>query len=70
MTYKPTVKYASHARITRVQKRGYADRMAGKRKEDNPYKNRWDRDNWQTGWWDAEIELTKDEELTDDNIPF
>ena len=55
--YVKPVSAVSQARIARVQKRGYADRQAGKRREENPYKGRWDRDNWKDGWWDAEIDI-------------
>ena len=73
MTYQRPVKYASHARIARVQQRGYADRQAGKRKKDNPYKNQWDRDNWLIGWEDADIDIkakTDPELMSHARIPF
>lgn len=73
MNYRPTVSYANQTRITRVQKRGYDDRAAGKRKKDNPYKNRWDRDNWLVGWVDADIAIhfkADPEYLSHGPIPF
>ncbi len=73
MAYKPTVKYASRVRITRVQQRGYADRQAGKLEKDNPYRNRWDRDNWLVGWQDADIAIsvnTDPEFMSHGRIPF
>ncbi len=56
-TFVKPASFANQTRIARVQKRGYADRQAGKRREDNPYKNRRDRSDWDVGWWDAEIEI-------------
>jgi len=70
MTYKRTLSYATRARMRCARRKGYAARTAGQPRTANPYKNKWDRDNWLTGWWDAEIKLTKDEETTDDNFPF
>lgn len=59
MTYQRPIKYASAVRKSRAQQRGYADRQAGAAYEDNPYKNPWDRSNWESGWYDAEIDITK-----------
>ncbi len=74
MTYKRTLCYASQTRMKHAERKGYEARTAGQPRTANPYKTKRDRDNWDTGWFDADIETLKiamqSEGVDDDGLPF
>lgn len=76
MTYKRTLSYATQARIKCAERKGHEARAAEQPRTANQYKTKWDRDNWDTGWFDADIEQLRlaeppdHEGVDDDGLPF